>query len=234
MINGKNVYAIIPARGGSKAIPKKNIIDFDDCPLIGHSINYAKKSNLIDEIYVSTDCKEIESVSNQFDVSVIKRPENIAKDDSSTELTIEHVIKSQNIDSNSIIVLLQPTSPIRPKGALDQMLRDLVKHNYDSMVSISPCHPLNWKLNSNQLICRYNYKKRPMRQDFKEEDYIYDENGSIYIFTQKLFKLENNRLGGKIGYEVFSEEFSHQIDTYLDLEILKAISNYLKIKERNV
>ena len=111
----------------------KNIIDFDNCPLIGHSINYAKKSNLIDEIYVSTDCKEIENVSNQFDVSVITRPENIAKDDSSTELTIEHVIKSQNIDSNSIIVLLQPTSPIRPKGALDQMLRDLVKHNYDSM-----------------------------------------------------------------------------------------------------
>ena len=114
------------------------------------------------------------------------------------------------------------------------MLQNFVKYNYDSMVSISPCHPLNWKLNSNQLVCRYNYKKRPMRQDFKEEDYIYDENGSIYIFTQKLFKLENNRLGGEIGYEVFSEEFSYQIDTYLDLEILKAISNYLKNKERNV
>ena len=234
MIKGKNVYAIIPARGGSKAIPKKNIIEFDGLPLIEHSILYAKKTPLIDEIFVSTDCIEIENISKQLDVSLVKRPGNIAQDDSSTELTIEHVIKSQNIDSNSIIILLQPTSPIRPEGILDRMLKDFIQNNYDSMVSISPCHPLNWKLNSNELICRYNYKDRPMRQEFKKDDYIYDENGSIYIFTQKLFHLENNRLGGKIGYEIFSEEYSYQIDTYLDLEILNAIANYLKNERKNV
>tara|TARA_B100001142_G_scaffold329452_1_gene392833 strand:+ start:3866 stop:4570 length:705 start_codon:yes stop_codon:yes gene_type:complete len=234
MIKGKNVYVIIPARGGSKAIPKKNIIEFDGLPLIGHSILYAKKSDFIDEIFVSTDSDEIEKISKKFDVSVIKRPENISLDDSSTELTIEHVIKSQNIDSDSIIILLQPTSPIRPEGKLNLMLENFLANNYDSMVSISPCHPLNWKLESADLICRYNYKDRPMRQEFKKEDYIYDENGSVYIFTQKLFDLEKNRLGGKIGYEIFPEEYSYQIDTYLDLEILKAIASYLKNEGKNV
>ena len=234
MIKGKNVYAIIPARGGSKAIPKKNIIDFDGLPLIGHSILYAKNSDFIDEIFVSTDSDEIENISNEFDISVIKRPENIAQDDSSTELTIEHVIKSQNLGPDSIIILLQPTSPIRPKGKLNLMLENFIENNYDSMVSISPCHPLNWKLDSDDLVCRYNYKDRPMRQEFKKEDYIYDENGSIYIFRQKLFHLEKNRLGGKIGYEIFPEEYSYQIDTYLDLEILKAIASYLKNEEKNV
>ena len=96
MIEGKNVYAIIPARGGSKGIPKKNIINFDGLPLIGHSILYAKKSNLIDKIFVSTDCDDIKNISNTFDVNIIKRPKNISQDNSSTELTIKHVIESQN------------------------------------------------------------------------------------------------------------------------------------------
>ena len=170
MIEGKNVYAIIPARGGSKGIPKKNIINFDGLPLIGHSILYAKKSNLIDKIFVSTDCDEVINISYPYDVSIIKRPKNISQDSSSTELTIKHVIESQNIDSNAIIILLQPTSPIRPKGILDKMLESFIENNYDSMVSISPCHPLNWKIISNKLTCQYNYKDRPMRQEFKKDD----------------------------------------------------------------
>ena len=233
MINGKSVYTIIPARGGSKGIPKKNIIDFNGYPLIAHSILCAQESHFIDNIIVSTDSTEIEKIAKEFDAQVIQRPANISGDQSSTELAIEHTIATKKIGADAIIVLLQPTSPIRPKGVLDKMLNNFIDQEYDSMISISPIHPINWRLDSKQLIPQYDYKNRPMRQEFKANDYIYDENGSVYIFTQKLFIKEKNRLGGKIGHEIFSDEFSHQIDTYLDLEILKATANYINKKGEN-
>ena len=234
MIKNKKIYTIIPARGGSKGIPKKNIIDFDGYPLIYHSINFAKKSKFVDEVIVSTDSHEIKKIAESYQACTLDRPENISRDDSSTELTIKHIIHEFNIHSDSIIVLLQPTSPIRPIGILDKMLVDFINNNFDSMLSISPCHPLNWKLKSDELICQYDFKNRPMRQQFKKDDFIYDENGSIYIFNPKLIIKNNNRLGGKIGYEIFPEEYGHQIDTFLDLEILRATAKYLNEKESNV
>ena len=234
MIKNKKIYAIIPARGGSKGIPKKNIIDFDGYPLIYHSINFAKQSKFVDEVIVSTDSPEIKKIAEGYHANILDRPENISRDDSSTELAIKHIINEYNIHSDSIIVLLQPTSPIRPIGVLDKMLVDFINKNFDSMVSISPCHPLNWKLKSDELICQYDYKNRPMRQQFKKDDFIYDENGSVYIFNPKLIIKNNNRLGGKIGYEIFPEEYGRQIDTFLDLEILRATAKYLNKKESNV
>ena len=234
MIKNKKIYAIIPARGGSKGIPKKNIVDFHGYPLIYHSINYAKQSKLVDEVIVSTDSHEIKKIAEGYNSSIVDRPENISRDDSSTELAIKHIINEFNIHSDSIIVLLQPTSPIRPIGVLDKMLVNFVNENFDSMVSISPCHPLNWKLKSDELICQYDYENRPMRQQFKKDDFIYDENGSVYIFNPKLIIKNNNRLGGKIGYEIFPEEFGRQIDTFLDLEILRATAKYLNKKESDV
>ena len=234
MIKNKKIYAIIPARGGSKGIPKKNIIDFDGYPLIYHSINFAKQSKFVVEVIVSTDSHEIKKIAEGYHSSIVDRPENISRDDSSTELAIKHIIHEFNIHSDSIIVLLQPTSPIRPIGVLDKMLVDFVNENFDSMVSISPCHHLSWKLKSDELICQYDYKNRPMRQQFKKDDFIYDENGSVYIFNPKLIIKNNNRLGEKIGYEIFPEEYGRQIDTFLDLEILRATAKYLNEKESNV
>ena len=193
MIKNKKIYAIIPARGGSKGIPKKNIVDFHGYPLIYHSINYAKQSKLVDEVIVSTDSHEIKKIAEGYNSSIVDRPENISRDDSSTELAIKHIINELNIHSDSIIVLLQPTSPIRPIGVLDKMLVNFVNENFDSMVSISPCHPLNWKLKSDELICQYDYENRPMRQQFKKDDFIYDENGSVYIFNPKLIIKNNNK-----------------------------------------
>ena len=83
MIKSKKIYAIIPARGGSKGIPKKNIIDFDGFPLIYHSINFAKSSKFVDEVIVSTDSHEIKEIAEKYHACVLDRPENISTDDSS-------------------------------------------------------------------------------------------------------------------------------------------------------
>tara|TARA_B100000029_G_C17441737_1_gene911700 strand:- start:209 stop:925 length:717 start_codon:yes stop_codon:yes gene_type:complete len=233
MINNRKIYAIIPARGGSKGIPKKNIKNFNGKPLISYSIEYANFSKYIDNIIISTDCPEIKKIAQNFTSNkklyqIIDRPLELATDEATTESAIEHVINECKINEQSIIILLQPTSPVRPAHSLDSILKKFIEQEYDSLLTLSPIHPLTWKINKNKPECMYDYKNRPRRQDFNQKDFIYDENGSVYIFTSKLFKKNKNRLGGKIGYFIFKEEYGKQIDTPLDFEILESIEKYLK------
>tara|TARA_B000000475_G_C15996349_1_gene447042 strand:- start:469 stop:1167 length:699 start_codon:yes stop_codon:yes gene_type:complete len=223
-----NYIAIIPARGGSKGVPKKNIKNFLGKPLILHSIDYAKESNFINEIILTTDSEEIMKIGNQHNITVVKRPDNISGDEATTESAINHVISSMKYPENTVYILLQPTSPLRPKNSLDEMINQFNIYKYDSMLSISPIHPLTWKINNRKPECMYDYQNRPRRQDFKDEDLIYDENGSVYIFKHNLFIKELNRLGGKIGSFIFSEEYGKQIDTPLDFDLLETIGKYLE------
>ena len=118
----EKVIVVIPARAGSKGVPKKNIKSFLGKPLVQHSIDYAKQSHYVKEIIVTTDDKKIKNLSKELNISVIDRPESLSGDKATTESAIEHVIESKNIQDESIIVLLQPTSPIRPKKSLDKIL----------------------------------------------------------------------------------------------------------------
>ena len=94
------------------------------------------------------------------------------------------------------------------------------------MLTLSPIHPLTWKINDKPE-CMYDYLNRPRRQDFLDEDLIYDENGSVYVFKVKIFNESINRIGGNIGFYIFDEEYGKQIDTPLDFKVLEAIGNYL-------
>jgi len=223
--------AIIPARGGSKGVPKKNIKEFLEKPLIEHSINYAKESKFIEKIILTTDNEEIKKIGKDNNITVVNRPKEISGDKATTESAIEHVISLFKFSIDTTIVLLQPTSPIRPKNSLDKMIKIFNEQLYDSMLTLSPIHPLTWKVDNKKTECMYDYSNRPRRQDFKEKDLIYDENGSVYIFTNKIFIEKNNRLGGKIGHYIFKEEYGRQIDTPLDFKLLETIGKYLKRKE---
>ena len=223
--------AIIPARGGSKGVPKKNIKEFLGKPLIEHSINYAKESKFIEKIILTTDNEEIKKIGKDNNITVVNRPKEISGDKATTESAIEHVISLFKFSIDTTIILLQPTSPIRPKNSLDKMIKIFNEQLYDSMLTLSPIHPLTWKVDNKKTECMYDYSNRPRRQDFKEKDLIYDENGSVYIFTNKIFIEKNNRLGGKIGHYIFKEEYGRQIDTPLDFKLLETIGKYLKRKE---
>ena len=226
-----NIIAIIPARGGSKGVPKKNIKLFDGIPLIGHSIMYAESCKLINKIIVSTDCNEISDVALNYNSEIISRPKKISGDKATTEDAIEHVLKKLS-EKPDIIVLLQPTSPIRPKYSLDKALNIFIDGKYDSLLSISPTHHFFWKISNENIMPQYDYNKRPRRQDIKEKDISYKENGSLYIFSYEHFKKCNNRLGGKIGYIIFPEEYSLEIDTQIDFEIMEKLFN--KINEGKI
>ena len=222
-INYINITAIIPARGGSKGIPGKNIKNFEGKPLISHSIEYARDAKLINEIYVSTDDDQIAHISKTAGAKIIKRPSELATDTASTESAIEHALN--NIDNlPDIIVLLQPTSPLRPEKSLDLAINKFINGNYDSLLSLSPSNNFFWKIDAEDVSPEYDFLNRKRRQDIEETEKKYFENGSVYIFTREHFESTNNRLGGKIGHIIFPEEYGYEIDVPRDLIILEQLS----------
>ena len=219
------ITAFIPARGGSKGIPNKNIKEFADKPLIVHSIEYALGSKLVKEVMVSTDDSKISKIAIESGVTVINRPPELSTDTSTTESAIEHFINIAK-KKPDIIALLQSTSPLRPKGSLDKALNHFQKGGYDSLLSICPTHRFFWNVKGDETAyAEYDYLNRPRRQDISRENVRFVENGSIYIFSREHFEKTGNRLGGKIGYVEWPGEYSIEIDSHLDFKFAEQIFN---------
>jgi len=217
------ITAFIPARRGSKGIPGKNIKEFAGKPLLVHSIEYALNCNQIDEVVVSTDDDKIAKIARKAGARIVKRPPELSTDQATTESAIYHFVNKFN-NKPDIIVLLQPTSPYRPKGSLANAITHFTENGFDSLLSITPTHRFFWRVKEDQTtFAEYDYLNRPHRQDMKTENIRYVENGSLYIFTRKHFDKTGNRLGGKIGYVEWPEEFSQEIDTPLDFDILEKL-----------
>jgi len=223
------ILAFIPARGGSKGIPNKNIKLFNGKPLIAWTINSALKSKLVNKIIVSSDSKKILTLSKKLGADIVLRPKNISGDNATTEQAIKHCI--QNIkDSFDIIILLSPTSPIRKIKDVDNAIKEFKKKKLDSCFSVSKLSDfLIWKMNRKTRkfeSINYDFKNRGSRQK-RELNYV--ENGSIYVFKTKLIKFNNNRIGGKIGMYFMNFWQSFEIDEEDDWKLLETIQKtYIK------
>jgi N-acylneuraminate cytidylyltransferase len=215
--------AIIPARGGSKSIPGKNIVNFCGRPLIAWSIKQAKASKYIEDVYVTSDDREILSISRNYGAQIINRPKRLATDTSGAEETLLHAIKSireakrEDID---IVVFLQPTSPLRTSKDIDKAIELFRLKKADSLFSAALLEDFCvWKAEGDKLLSvTYDYQKRGRRQDRKP---YYLENGSIYIFKPQVLRKYNNRLGDKIVIYTMPFWQSYEIDNLEDLEICK-------------
>jgi len=219
----KKVLALIPARGGSKGIPNKNIKLFNRRPLIEWSIKLALKSKLIDKVVVSSDSQKILSISKELGAEVILRPKNISVDNATTESAISHCIKYFN-NNYETIILLSPTSPLRKKNDLDNAIKFFYSNKLDSCFSGSKLIDfLIWnydKIDKKYKSINYDFKNRGNRQNRKLG---YVENGSIYIFKPSLIIKKNNRIGGK--FDIFNMDFwqSFEIDEKDDWKLLETI-----------
>ena len=211
------LLAIIPARSGSRGIPKKNLVQLGSVPLIAHSIYAARQSNKTDKVVVSTDSSEIGDVATQWGAQVIDRPSEISGPDSPTESALIHAIDflSSTGYIPSHCVLLQPTSPFRNPDSIDNGISTLLDNNFDSLLSAEPSHISLWNIGESTAEPQYDFKKRIMRQD--SIGHQYRENGSIYAFSTDLLKQTNNRLGGRIGIHKSTQLESLEIDTAFDL-----------------
>lgn len=216
-----SIICIIPARSGSKGLPRKNLRVLDSMPLIAHSVVDATESKLVNQVYVSTNDAEIATVAEKYGAQVIRRPEDLSGDKATSESALIHAlseIEKMEIYPE-IIVFLQCTSPIRSGIDIDNAINKLKKDGADSLVSVSPSHRFLW--NENGGIAKsinYDYRYRPRRQDMKKQ---YVENGSIYIFKPWVLKELNNRLGGNISLFLMSDNATIEIDSLIDFEIAK-------------
>jgi CMP-N,N'-diacetyllegionaminic acid synthase len=211
------VIAIIPARGGSKGVLRKNVKQLAGKPLIVHTIEAALQSGVIDRVIVSTEDSEIAATAREYGAEIINRPAALAADEAPTEPALLHVVKYLEEIENykaDIIILLQATSPMRKGIHIKEALNQFLENGCDSLLSVCPSHTFLWKMNKDGAnSINYDFRNRPRRQDAEPH---YRENGAIYITTYKVLFEENNRLGGKIGLYEMKEEESLEIDSTFD------------------
>ena len=209
------VVTVILARGGSKGIPNKNIVDVNGKPLVAYTIE-ASLNSKVDQTWVSTDSAEIASIAHKYGAKVIRRPESLSRDRSTSESALLHF--AEEIDF-AHLVFKQPTSPLLKSKYIDQGI-DLLEE-YDSVFSAYTQHWVpRWTKQLPSEPLGWDPAKRPRRQDAEE---IYVENGSFYITSKKCLLESGLRFSGKIGVVEMPLGESYQIDTYEDLEFIKRV-----------
>ena len=229
MIHGKTVLAIIPARGGSKGLPRKNILPLCGKPLIAWTIHAAKKSRYIDRCIVSTDDLEIAGLAEAFDGDVpFIRPSVYAADDSASSDVILHAIDVLP-EKYDLIVLLQPTSPLRSEVDIDGAIEYYFETRAESIVSVTEQnHPIEWSFSSNDMkiplknIIELNSGKR--RQDYNK---MYKLNGAIYMSGTNTYEKLKSFYSDNTAIYSMDTNNSVDIDTELDFKLAE-----LLIKEK--
>ena len=226
----KTFLAIIPARGGSKRLPRKNLLDLCGKPLIAWSIEAALKSKYISKVIVSSDEEEILNIAKEYKADFIKRPDELASDTATTFDAIEHTIKS--LEKYDYIVLLQPTSPLRNEKHIDEAIELLELKKADAIISVcetdhSPlwCNILNEDLSMTNFLSKELLNKRS--QDLP---LFYRLNGAIYICeTQKLLRNKSFFIKENIFAYIMDKKTSVDIDDDIDFLVAKELINLNKI-----
>lgn len=213
--------AIIPARGGSKRLLGKNILPLGGMPLLAHSILYAKlNSNIIDEVYVSTDDEQIKEVALVYGAKVIDRPASISGDLEPTISSLEHVLKSIDSDVENV-VLLQATNPLRPIDLLTDCFQKYLEDNLDSLFTVSQNHHKLGKIHNNVFV-PFNYEIGQRSQDMEP---LFFENGLLYIAKSKLI-LEGKIISEKAFPYIVNHVFADvDIDTQEDFDYAEYLLN---------
>lgn len=228
----KKIVAVILARGGSKGIPKKNLLSFCGKPLLQWSIEQAKGCKKIAQVVVSTEDAAIAQLSRALGAKVIDRPASLAADTSTSEKALLHALPLLGKDC-SAVVFLQPTSPVRESQDIEDALEVFEQGKYDSLFSAAEWIDFCvWeKKKEGWRGVTFDPKRRGRRQDRPP---YFLENGSIYIFRPAILKKHHNRLGGKIGVYVMPLWKSFEIDTEEDMRLCSLFMQQYLLKKKTL
>jgi CMP-N,N'-diacetyllegionaminic acid synthase len=214
-----NVLAVVPARGGSKGIPGKNLAMCAGRPLIDWTAQAIKDSELIDFSVLSTDNSQIVDAWTGGSFVVTHDP---IPDDAQIEDRLDRVFEAVHPTfSPDYAVLLQPTSPIRTGKMIDEAIRMMEERRSDSLLSVVQSHRLFWQTrDGGDHMASYKFSDRPPRQAMSNR---FEENGSIYVFTMDHWRATHLRIGGRVTLMVMPEQCGYQVDTPLDLILVEKI-----------
>jgi N-acylneuraminate cytidylyltransferase len=216
-----NTIAFVPARGGSKSIPKKNIKPLNGKPLLYWVISALQELSEIDEIVLATDSVEIREIVLSFGISklrVFNRSSENAQDMSTTESVMLEYIEQSSLNDDDIFILVQATSPLTESKHFSEALQMFKKDKYDSLLTCVHNNRFFW--NENGTSKNYDFRNRPRRQDFEGQ---LMENGAFYISTVGNIKTSKNRLSGKVGIYKMPEYTGIEIDEPEDFLIMEQL-----------
>ena len=219
-----NIIALIPARFGSKGIPKKNILDFKGKPLLAHSIIYAKKSSIVNDVIVSTDSKEFASISNKFGARTpFLRPSSLSGDTVQDYPVVNHAVnflENENKCKIDFIALLRPTSPLRPSNLIEKAYK-LIQNNKlaTSVRSVVPtkqhCYR-QWFREDDKLVPIINNIHEPYNLPRQRLPTSFFQSGDIE-FIKRSVLLNNSVSGDYVLPLLLKSENLYDIDTFEDL-----------------
>ncbi len=220
-----NILALVPARGGSKGIPRKNIQPLAGKPLLAYTIEHARQTPAITRVVVSTDDAEIAAIAQQYGAEVVWRPVEISGDDASSESALLHALdylRDTEGYEPDLVVFLQATSPLRQPDDIQKAIETLQREQADALFSACAVHGFIWRREGKRLSSlSYDYRNRPRRQEMGGEDLL--ENGSIYVFKPAMLRQYGNRLGGKIAVYRMHPLDSFQVDEPDDLQLIEQL-----------
>ncbi|MFC3959078.1 cytidylyltransferase domain-containing protein [Halovivax cerinus] len=219
----RDVLGLVPARGGSKGVPEKNIRDIAGKPLIAHSIESGRKSTVIDSVVVSTDDEEIATVAEEYHARVpFLRPDNLATDTAPTSPVVEDALETlaEQGESYDDIVLLQPTSPLRSSTHIDEAYELYTVQDADSLISAYPTTETRWRSTSNGAV-QLNYEDESKRRQDREPEYII--NGAVYVTAVEAFLSSQELITGETVIYEMDEIDSIDVDTPFDLWLAEQV-----------
>lgn len=234
------VLAIIPARGGSKAVKNKNLRSLAKIPLIAHSINFAKSSEKIDQIIVSTDSDKIAKIANYYGAHTpFLRPEEISQDHSTDYEAFAHALKEfENINNYlpDVVVHLRPTSPLRPTGVIDNCIKDFLKSPADSLRCVIECVGANtpykmWSINENlQLnpLLKVKGIKEPFNHPRQFLPKTYLQVGTFDLVKPNTILEKKSMTGDAILPFIVEAKYGADIDDYEDLKQMRNLYKNIK------
>ncbi len=227
----RKIIAFIPARGGSKSIPLKNIKLFCGKPLIYWSLNALEHVALVDEIIVATDNVTIANIALSFSfkkVKVFRRSPENATDTASTESVLLEYFRTVHLLPSDVVILVQATSPLTESIHFDEALTQYFENKYDSILTCVRSFRFFW--NADGTPKNYDYKERPRRQDFAGD---LMENGAFYINSVENIVQYRNRLSARIGIYEMPSYTAMEIDEPDDWKMMEALMNRHVLSKRN-
>ena len=220
------ILCVVPARGGSKGVPRKNLRLVGGKPLLVWTLEQALSSRPAMDVVVSTDDEEIAEVARAAGALVpFLRPPELARDTTPTEPVVRHAIAAaRSADAApDAVMLLQATSPVRLPGTVSRAVAQLEATGVDSLVGVVPQAPFIWAEGGTGPdavpTAAYDVTHRPRRQDLTPATLRYRETGSLYLTRTWVYDELDNRIGGRVGLFVMDELEGIDVDTELDLEV---------------